>query len=112
MKPEAQLSRSLYEHLALVWKPKCVYFAVPNSLVARDSFHVANMKRQGLTPGVTDWVFLWWNGCGGIELKVNGNKQTPAQKGFEQWCNQEKVPYRIAESIEQCYSILKEWKRL
>lgn len=63
----------------------------------------------GLTPGCADYLFLWSDGAGAIELKSKTGRQTDVQRDFERWCSDQGVPYRVARSVGEALDILIEW---
>lgn len=84
---------------------------------------VHQMKLDGmLTPGAPDLVFLWRDGCGGIELKRPASaslfdkrakgKPSPEQVAFKQRCFELQVRYAICDSWEGVRDTLVSWGRL
>ena len=84
---------------------------------------VHQMKLDGmLTPGAPDLLFLWRDGCGGIELKRPAStrlfdkrpkgRASPEQLAFKARCFELGVPYAICDSWESVRDTLVLWKRL
>lgn len=72
------------------------------------SVRMALAKSMGLIAGSTDYVFVWHDGGGWIELKVKPGKLNPAQKAFAEWCVATQcnhaVCYSLAEVVEKLIS--------
>ena len=89
--PEYQLQEATARLLAYIpqftGKP---YFHVANERGQRlknGAIKVARLKRQGMRPGVSDWIFLFPSPSGkyssaAIELKVKGGRLSEHQKKF------------------------------
>lgn len=84
---------------------------------------VHQMKQDGmLTPGAPDLLFLWRDGCGGIELKRPASaslfvrrakgKPSPDQRAFKQRAFALQIPYAICDSWESVRDTLIAWGRL
>ncbi len=95
------------------------FWAIENKLSAVFT-HIANegkmntligqiLRCMGKIAGAPDYVFLWENGCGGIELKAEKGVMSENQKSFKLWCESKKVPYKVARSSKEGEEILKEW---
>lgn len=109
---EGDLQRAIIEWLKLK-NPDAIYFHVPNSGVSRGSvIERVHFQRLGVVWGVSDLVFLWEGGSGGIELKYGKGQLTENERTFKTWCEKARVPYRVACSIGEVESILVEWGRL
>ena len=107
---ESDLSKTVFEYLSLV-KPKALYFHVPNERKSSPR-NMAFLKARGLVPGVADLIFLSGIRCGGIELKVPGNYQSPNQKAWQLSCADHGVGYRVCRSVEEVRQALVDWKML
>lgn len=86
----------------------------------------AIMKAMGMLPGAPDFVFLWENGSGWIELKApakrgasdkTGNEiqlkaagtLSHAQKDFRLWSQSEGVNHAVCYSVDAAIDTLKAW---
>lgn len=88
-------------------------------------FHVANefagkkrpiwgalLKAMGKLSGVADYIFMWDNGCGAIEMKHGKGKQSKGQIDFELWCHDNGVPYEVCYSSQEAINVLIKWGRI
>lgn len=84
---------------------------------------VHQLKRDGmLTPGAPDLLFLWGDGCAGIELKRPEEKRlfdkqrrgvvSPEQTAFRMRCFELHVRYAVCESWPEVRDMLIAWGRL
>lgn len=72
--------------------------------------HTANiLKAMGMIPGTSDYVFLWRDGSGVIELKVGNNDLTDAQKMFFEWSDANGVRHFICRSVQEVSVALSKW---
>jgi len=107
---EAQLHSTVNAYLTAT-NPPCIWFPVPNATGNLGKRRGGMLKASGVRKaGVPDWAFMWNRGCGFIELKIEGGKQSAIQKEFEKHCIAESVKYEIARSIEDVREILQEWE--
>ena len=112
---ERMIARQVWQYCCNLHKIVCWH--TPNE-GKRSYFTAADLKSQGLLPGVADFVFLWAGGCGCIELKTpaayrrKNHGLSDAQLEFKEWCEECGVPYEIADSLEAVQAILKKWKTL
>ena len=88
-----------------------VWFHVPNE-GKRTDYAGAKCKAMGMIPGVTDFIFMWDGGHGGIELKVKKNPLTDTQEDFKSWCDDSGVPWALCRSKEEVYATLLGWGAL
>jgi len=83
--------------------PYFVCFSVPNERNS-NAYHMAKLKRMGLTPGISDLVLIWMAYDGHIhvlylELKRKGGKLSPKQKEFKEYVdgvNSRALTYEVA----------------
>lgn len=78
-------------------------FAVPNG-GSRNATEAANLKKQGVTSGVSDLILLKANKehsalC--IEMKVGKNKQTDKQKAWQKAVTENGNKYVVCRSFEE-----------
>lgn len=86
-----------------------LFFAVPNG-GKRNAKEAARFKKQGVTPGVSDTIFLKPIGkyhglC--VELKIGNGKQSEEQIKFQCDVEAEGYKYFIAKTLEQFIYIIK-----
>lgn len=72
----------------------------------------AKQKAMGLIPGSGDFVFVWPNGGGWIELKVSGGSLSDNQKQFRDWCVATGNRYALCRTVDQVVEKLLEWGAL
>ena len=112
MRPETTLQRLLRTKLALMGFRSV---AVPNGATlrgdARDrAIQMANLKRDGLTPGFPDLLVYGKGGrIGHIEVKCEGNYQTASQKECERWLGEFGQLVAVVRSVEDLDETLAAW---
>jgi hypothetical protein len=80
---------------------KFIYFHVPNEIANNKNPIFGNLlKKIGKKNGVADYIFLWENGCACLEFKTAKGKQSENQLIFQKKCDDLKIPYEIARSLE------------
>lgn len=67
------------------------------------------LKAMGLIPGASDYVFMWGDGAGVIELKAGKNKETENQLHFFSWCGALGVRHATCRSLDEVQSALVSW---
>lgn len=72
----------------------------------------AKAKAQGLITGSGDYVFVWNEGGGWIELKAPNGSLSPAQKDFRYWCMQSGSHYATCRTVEEVEQTLILWGAL
>lgn len=107
MRPETRLQRDMRSYLALKGYRSV---AVPNGATLsgdarKRAIQMANLKRDGLTPGFPDLIVYGGAGkIGHIEVKVEGGKQTETQIECERWlieCGQNVAVCRSLADIDE-----------
>jgi hypothetical protein len=89
--------------------------AVPNGATLRGdakdrAIQMANLKRDGLTPGFPDLIVFGKEGrIGFIEVKVEGNYQTASQKECERWLNERGQLVAVCRSLTDIDEMLEGW---
>lgn len=112
MRPETRLQRDMRKYLALKGLRSV---AVPNGATLRGdkkerSIQMANLKRDGLTPGFPDLIVYGKNGrIGHIEIKVEGNYQTASQKECERWLTEFGQNVAVCRSLPDIDETLARW---
>lgn len=85
---------------------------VPHEVAARGKFaivHMAKAKALGLIKGSSDFVFVWPDGGGWIELKTETGSLSQAQRDFRDWCVATGSRHAVCKSCEQVVTKLLEW---
>lgn len=112
MRPETRLQRDMRKYLALKGLRSV---AVPNGATLRGdakerAIQMANLKRDGLTPGFPDLIVYGKNGrIGHIEIKVEGNYQTASQKECERWLTEFGQNVAVCRSLADIDETLARW---
>lgn len=73
------------------------------------SIRYALAKAMGLITGSADYVFVWPEGGGWIELKSKTGSLSPAQRDFKQWCSTTGVKHAVCRSCEEVEETLRTW---
>jgi len=66
------------------------------------------LRGMGMLAGAPDYWFVWPNGGGLIELKVD-SPLSPAQQHFQSWATSYGVKYAVCYSVEAAIDALIEW---
>ena len=69
----------------------------------------AILKAMGMVAGVSDLLWLHKGKLICIELKIEGGKQSKAQKQWELIIKQHKASYYIVKSLEQFQTLIHNW---
>jgi len=88
-----------------------VFLHVPNE-GRRGHVTSAVLKAIGFKAGAPDWVFIWHNGAGVIELKAPGKYLEPNQKEFKFWCDTMGVSHAVCRSWVEVFATLAAWGAL
>jgi hypothetical protein len=100
----------ILKYKSLAGELDAVWFYVPNEWNGRNQYcYETPHKAKGKISGVSDYIFMWKGGCGGIELKTPKGTQSSIQKLFEKWCLAHGIPYRIVTSAVEGESVLRSW---
>ncbi len=86
-------------------------FAVPNG-GHRDAAEAANLKREGVTPGISDLCLLYDNGEHAalwMELKIGANKPTEAQLDFQAWAESQGHRAVVCRTTQDAILMLREY---
>jgi hypothetical protein len=87
-----------------------IFFHVPNEISGnKNPVFGAKLKRMGKISGVADYIFMWGNDCGCIEMKTEKGKLTANQLEFQEWCQTNNVKYQVCRSSSKAIDCLVEW---
>lgn len=115
-KRKGELERELHKRfgdLLEILRPNCIWFPVPNGAADLGAKLGGILKAQHkVKEGVSDWVFMWGDGGGQLELKSLNGIQSDDQVKMEFWCRSKNVQYEIARSLPECVAVLEKWGRL
>ena len=106
--PEAQLQKSVVQHLMLAGSPGMLFFKIPNE-GKRGVAYAVEMKRQGLRPGAADLCICHKGRAYFLELKAKGKKPEESQIQFAADCLLSGCDYAWADNIDQAITILRGW---
>ncbi len=107
--PEENLQRAVWQHIKLLARPDVIAFAVPNGS-PKSKRTGARFKAQGLVPGIADLCFVLTDGSAAfLELKSAKGRMSPEQRSFASKCERMKVPFAVANNIDDALSILRGW---
>lgn len=85
---------------------------IPHEVAARGKFaniHMAMAKALGLIKGSADFVFVWPEGGGWIELKTDTGSLSPHQRDFRDWAIASGCRHAVCRSCEEVVTKLIEW---
>lgn len=118
-KYEYELGVSLIKHLEDL---KCMnqiegfWFHVPNQISRNDNPKFgAALKRLGKVKGAPDYVFVWKNKVGFMELKRAKTKENARgtlqkeQRDLQTESLKLDVPFEVCDSLDDCLLILEKW---
>lgn len=100
--------------LSLENELKGIWFHVPNESVVSegnkltDVLRIKRKQAMGLINGAPDFVFVSPEKTIFIELKTKTGALSEYQKLFKEWCESEKITYRVARSLDETKQILLE----
>lgn len=108
---EADIQAEFFEKIKLFFPklPEKLIFAVPNG-GSRHKAEAANMKRQGVKPGVADVILLIPKkgyACLCIEFKTSSGSQSKEQKEFQKQAESCGSKYVISRSVAEAINIVK-----
>jgi hypothetical protein len=72
----------------------------------------AKAKAMGLITGSTDYVFVWADGGGWIELKSEHGALAPAQRTFRDWAKATGCHWAVCRTVDEVVKTLIEWGAL
>jgi len=105
---EAQIHRSVCEHLHLRALPDVLWLHVPNG-ERRDKITGAKLKRMGVLAGASD-LLIWHRGNSfALELKASGRRLSEAQLAFMARFNDAGGHTAVAEGIDGALACLEAW---
>lgn len=109
---ESQLQKACVRWFQLQYpKHKLLLFAVPNG-GKRNAITAANLKAEGVIPGVSDLILLYSNGmypylC--IEMKFGKNKQQESQIEWQQAVEKAGGKYLVIRTFDGFREAVKEY---
>ena len=66
-------------------------------------------KSMGMITGVPDFVFVWADGGGWIELKAESGRLSPSQKDYKEWATATCSRYAVCRTLDDVVEKLLEW---
>ncbi len=94
---------------------KATFSHVPHEVAGKGKFaaiYMAKARAMGLIKGSADFVFVWSDGGGWIELKTDTGSLSPAQKDFRTWANDSGCRHAVCRSVEEVEHQLYSWGAL
>lgn len=85
---------------------------IPHEVGGRGKLAMIRMalaKAMGLIKGSTDYVFVWSDGGGWIELKAKDGSLTSEQKDFRDWCNATGCHHAVCRTLDDVVEELFSW---
>ena len=111
-RPEDSLQKFTVELLRFNAAPGVIWFHCPNG-ASTSPRTGARMKAMGLLAGVADMVIVRPGGLVYfLELKSPKGNLSPAQRAFRDVCEDNRVPYAVADSPERVEAALRGWSVL
>lgn len=87
-----------------------IFFHVANEISSnKNPVFGAKLRKMGKIAGAPDYVFMWENGCGCIEMKYGKRPQSTSQIEFEAWCKEHSVKYEVCRSVASAFEVLEKW---
>jgi len=110
---EADIQTEFFDKVFKVFPtlPRKLLFAVPNG-GSRNKVEAANMKKQGVTPGVADVILLipkkgYASLC--LEFKTAAGRQSDEQKEFQKQAEMCRSKYVIVRSAMEAITVIREY---
>jgi hypothetical protein len=107
-RPEAQIQRSVFQHLRVRGTSGMFAFHVPNGGYRRP-VEAAILKGLGVVAGVPDIVIVHEGRCYALELKAEGGRATPKQLEAIAAMEAAGAFTAIAEGLDRALSCLEAW---
>ena len=112
---ESVIQESIVNYLSLICR-QCgvLFFSVPNEAsvsgsTGKDFGRTINLKKMGVTSGVSDLVIGHDGRMYCLEVKNETGKQSKNQLLFERWCIDCGIRYCVVRSVEDVQNVLKDW---
>jgi hypothetical protein len=110
-RPEAQIQRSVLEHLRIRAVPNCFYFHCPNG-EWRSRITGAILKGQGVVAGIPDLIIVHAGRTYGLELKSDNGRTTDVQRSTHARMREAGAIVSTAWGIDEAVAQLCEWQLL
>lgn len=98
--------------MTLTGRLRATWTHIPHEVAARGKFaniHMAKARALGLIKGSSDFVFVWPDGGGWIELKTPTGSLSPEQRDFRDWCEAKGCHHAVCRSLEEVQQKLFSW---
>ncbi|MBY0561469.1 VRR-NUC domain-containing protein [Hyphomicrobium sp.] len=105
---EAQIQKTLLDHLHHRAKPGVVYWHTPNGGV-RDRITGRQLKDQGVVSGVPDLLLFFRGQLYGLELKTEKGRLQPTQVKFQAALAKQGAILATAYGLDEALKILLGW---
>jgi hypothetical protein len=110
-RPEQEIQRAVFAHLAVRCTRDCFAFHVPNG-GWRSRVEAAIMKDLGVRAGVPDIIAIKGGRCYALELKAPGGDLTSVQRNTHSALAAAGVEVAVAAGIDAALAVLESWKLL
>ena len=88
-----------------LYYPKSLLFAVPNG-GKRNPREAVRLKKQGVTPGISDLILIHKGSVYFIEVKTEHGKQSLLQSQFQKFVEKEGLKYFIVTSAAEFLELI------
>ena len=112
---ESVIQESIVNFLSMICRQYgFLFFSVPNEATVKgtdeaDFGRAINLKKMGVTSGVSDLVIGHDGRMYCLEVKNENGRQSPRQINFERWCKDCYIPYAVVRSVVDVQMVLREW---
>jgi hypothetical protein len=110
-RPEQQIQRAVFEHLAVRGAPDVFAFHPANGGY-RTAIEAAILKACGVRPGVPDVIAIKDGKCYALELKAPGGRLTDVQRDAQAALAAAGATVAIAVGLDDALAQMEEWKLL
>lgn len=88
--------------------PHFLIFSVPNG-GSRNALEAANLKKEGVMPGVSDLIVVANEKVLFVEMKAGKNRQQQTQKDFQKKVEALGFKYVVCRSLDEFIAAIEEW---
>jgi hypothetical protein len=107
-RPEQDLQRAVFAHIAARAVPGVFAFHVPNG-GARRPIEAAILKGLGVRAGTPDVILIHQGRAYGLELKAEGGRASPKQRETIAAMEAAGASCCVAEGLDRALAVLQQW---